>query len=186
MASFGLLAAFDYDDKVVEIFGQVLGIVSALATIVQWSPQIYTVYVKKGPGSLSLLMLLLQAPGALACAIFQGLFYQENWTTWVSYACMFLQETVIIIQLVYYYCTDRKRYEARSYSELATNDDAELADLAGAHLLSEDGQPISSNDSDLDFLDDFKDDDLYQDVFGGSDDDNQLYAVNPSNGFSDD
>jgi hypothetical protein len=38
----------------------VLGYCSAICMVLQWAPQIYMTYRMKGPGSLSVLMIILQ------------------------------------------------------------------------------------------------------------------------------
>jgi uncharacterized protein with PQ loop repeat len=141
-ASFVLIAVDGKQASSVRTLGKVLGVVAAAATVVQWAPQIYEVYKNKGPGSLSLLMLLLQAPGALACAILQGVFYQEDWTTWVSYLCMFVQEAIIICQLAFYHFRKRRRRAARGHraTELEGVLDQDRHLLSSLHLDDDDSE----------------------------------------------
>jgi len=76
---------------------QALGIVSSILMIVQWAPQIYTTYKMRSPGNLSVLMLLLQMPGALLVMFFQAILNSADVTTWAPYAFLFVEQLILVV-----------------------------------------------------------------------------------------
>jgi uncharacterized protein with PQ loop repeat len=54
-----------------QTYANTLGIVSAIVPVFVWTPQLYTTYKLKGPGSLSLTMQVIQTPGSFIQAFFQ-------------------------------------------------------------------------------------------------------------------
>jgi len=76
---------------------QALGIISSILMIVQWAPQIYTTYKMRSPGNLSVLMLLLQMPGALLVMFFQAILNSADVTTWAPYAFLFVEQLILVV-----------------------------------------------------------------------------------------
>lgn len=64
-------------------YGIVLGLICSGISFVQYLPQIYTTCKIKGPGTLSLAMLLMQAPGGLANVYLIAFVNKKNWSTWL-------------------------------------------------------------------------------------------------------
>ena len=79
----------------------ILGVLSALISSIAWIPQIYQLIKTKSKGGLSLLMLILQTPGNLMIIALQIL-YHQNWTTWITYAVILIEQTIIVILLIIY------------------------------------------------------------------------------------
>lgn len=92
---------------------QIFGISAAVVTCFQWIPQIIEVYQRRSGGSLSLLMLMIQCPGALMVAISFSVVYSEDWSTWINYVFAFSQQLILIIQILYYRFFAKK--EERNY-----------------------------------------------------------------------
>jgi uncharacterized protein with PQ loop repeat len=105
-----------------EMYANVLGITSATANGLVYLPQIYTLYINKSPGNLSLLMYLIQTPGNIIIIIFQFLFSTKI-TTVLTYFIVLLEQSIILFQLLYYrYQRDLYNSEYDSESEnLNTN-----------------------------------------------------------------
>jgi len=87
---------------------QTLGYTSSILIAIQWTPQIWTTFKLKDPGSLSILMLLLQMPGALLVMYFQAILNAADASTWVPYAFLFLEELLLVIMCLYYIVRNRR------------------------------------------------------------------------------
>ena len=59
------------DDKIIKSYVLGLTVITVGSTLVQWLPQIWTTFKCKTGGELSMMMLLIQAPGTALIAIFQ-------------------------------------------------------------------------------------------------------------------
>jgi len=88
-------------------YAQVLGGFSAVLMIIQWTPQIYTTWKMNSAGSLSVIMLLLQMPGALLVVFFQGILNASDWTTWLPYIFGAVEMTILIVLCIYYWLRER-------------------------------------------------------------------------------
>lgn len=166
----------------------IMGIISIVSTFLIWLPQIYSVYTHKGGGSLSVLMLLLQAPGALAVVIYQGFLQKAGWGVWVPYMAVFIQEVIILCQIFFYWWRARNStFKSQPPDMMGLLDVDSMSDLiesseASVDLSSEDSQDSNIMDIlsrqaqrkegfDLNFIQPpTPDDDLYDQVFESDDD----------------
>jgi len=85
-------------------YAQACGVMSSIAILFQWLPQIYTVYKLKSPGSLSILMLLIQLPGSILVIYFLAVLNKEDFTTWSAYVITFIQQLILTIMCGIYQC----------------------------------------------------------------------------------
>eukprot|EP01130_Rhizamoeba_saxonica_P001140 TRINITY_DN1101_c0_g1_i1.p1 TRINITY_DN1101_c0_g1~~TRINITY_DN1101_c0_g1_i1.p1 ORF type:complete len:133 (-),score=19.57 TRINITY_DN1101_c0_g1_i1:20-418(-) len=106
---------FGIDGKDVILYANILGYTSAGLTVAQWSPQIYTTYVFKGPGSLSLVTLLLQMPGAFLVVAFQ-IMSKKGISTWGPYLVGGIQQFILVLLIVYYMIRDYLNNNKSKYS----------------------------------------------------------------------
>eukprot|EP01089_Gocevia_fonbrunei_P018755 TRINITY_DN6433_c0_g1_i2.p1 TRINITY_DN6433_c0_g1~~TRINITY_DN6433_c0_g1_i2.p1 ORF type:complete len:304 (+),score=17.14 TRINITY_DN6433_c0_g1_i2:83-994(+) len=106
-----LVVHFNYDDKSIKGYAEGLGIISSLVILVVWCPQIYTTYQKKSPGTLSIGMLLIQMPGSLIVVVFQAVFNDASWTTWLPYVITCIQLCILIFLWFWYRFVNKKRDE---------------------------------------------------------------------------
>eukprot|EP01118_Nematostelium_gracile_P005978 TRINITY_DN190_c0_g1_i1.p1 TRINITY_DN190_c0_g1~~TRINITY_DN190_c0_g1_i1.p1 ORF type:complete len:262 (-),score=33.33 TRINITY_DN190_c0_g1_i1:47-832(-) len=83
----------------VKTIGKALGIAAAICMVVQWTPQIYTTFINKSQGNLSIIMLLLQMPGALMVMFFQAILNGADVSTWLPYAFLFIEQLILVIML---------------------------------------------------------------------------------------
>ncbi len=79
--------------------------------VVQWTPQLYQTYKTRQVGSLSLLMLAIQVPGAFLVVIFQAI-SGADWTTvsvcacaklmgkWVPYVFGALEQIALMVLII--------------------------------------------------------------------------------------
>jgi len=92
-----------YDDSVHNI-GKTMGTVSSLLVFIQYLPQMITTYKLKDSGSLSMTMLIIQAPGGIVNTLFLAIGQKENFTTWISFLLASIQQFILLGMCVFYNC----------------------------------------------------------------------------------
>jgi uncharacterized protein with PQ loop repeat len=83
-------------------YGEFLGYVSMLLSIVQWTPQIITVVINKSPGSFSVTMIGLMAPASLVTMLYLIFLSHQHFSTWASYLFAGLQQFALLGLCLYY------------------------------------------------------------------------------------
>jgi len=78
------------------------GIVSSIMIIIVWLPQIWTTYKAKSPGSLSVAMLVLTAPGGYLTIVFLAVLYHNSLWVWLPTVFSATFQTMLLILCVYY------------------------------------------------------------------------------------
>lgn len=131
----------------IEYYGKTLGYMSGVATLFIWVPQIWTTFRTNNGGALSLPMLLIQGPGSAATVYFQ-IDSKQDFTTWVPYALCGIQQTILIIMLLYYQIRDwinpPNAFEVVNGDTFATNPDG--------RVVSTESYPLSNPYDSLDGL----------------------------------
>ena len=94
--------------KFFHIFANVLGYTSAFCNGIVFIPQIITLYINRSNGNLSFLMFLLQTPGNVIIIVFQAVLYKTALSTWITYVILFIEQSIILTQMTYYYFRDSK------------------------------------------------------------------------------
>lgn len=89
-------------------YGEVLGTVCAIVSFVQYLPQIYTTFRLREHGSLSLVMLGIQAPGGMINSMFMWLGQHEHWTTWLSFFVSASEQMFLLITCIIFKIKNRK------------------------------------------------------------------------------
>jgi len=89
-----------------------LGILSTVCNVLQYTPQIIKTLFEKEVGSLSIVMLLLQAPGSFMVVVFQGVLYKENVSTWLPFFITGIQQVILLTICIVFEL--RKRRQAKS------------------------------------------------------------------------
>lgn len=95
-----------------DVFARVLGVASAVGGALVWVPQIVKLIRWRNPIGLSLWMFLMQSVGGVIIVIFQAVLYQQNWTTWIGYVFVCLEQIAISVILVVF------RYQGIPATEL--------------------------------------------------------------------
>lgn len=82
-----IYAAYNYhiDHPMNKVLDYVMGILGTLTIIAQWIPQMYTTYKTKGPGSLSVITLVINAPGSFLNVILQFSANPAGVSVWLPY-----------------------------------------------------------------------------------------------------
>ena len=90
------------------IYNKVLGLAGTVSIILQWSPQIVTTFLHKGPGALSPITLSINSPGSLLTAI-SLVAAGKSFSLWLPYVLSGAQQAVIVSLILYFYCTRGKQ-----------------------------------------------------------------------------
>jgi uncharacterized protein with PQ loop repeat len=80
----GLSVGFSFETAPVRSYAETCGIVSTTLEIGFFLPQMWTTCKLQDSGSLSLLMLEIQAPADLANSLYMWLGSKDHWTTWIT------------------------------------------------------------------------------------------------------
>lgn len=95
-------AVTGFNSSITLNYGKVCGTIATIIGFAQYIPQMVTTIRLKDPGSLSLILLLIQAPGGTANALFMAIAQHDDWTTWISILSASIQQFILIIICVYY------------------------------------------------------------------------------------
>ncbi|RMZ91886.1 hypothetical protein DV736_g848, partial [Chaetothyriales sp. CBS 134916] len=133
-----------------QTWANVLGISATVLASIQYFPQIYTTYVLKRVGSLSIPMMCLQTPGsfvwAASLAVRLG---PEGWSAWGVYCVTGCLQGTLLVMGIYYEVTNRRR-EKRDLQErmgLANGSAASAADVEAEVAVPPDEQtPLLATD----------------------------------------
>ena len=117
MAALGvaLVLLLRYDTQLeyhpVRAYADGLGIAASVLVALVWLPQIYTTLRERSPGSLSIEMLLLQAPGSVLVVIFQAVLANPPlpWSTWLPYIITSLEQFLLIGLWLFFTFSSRLR-----------------------------------------------------------------------------
>jgi uncharacterized protein with PQ loop repeat len=76
--------------------GKFFGTVAGLICVAQYLPQMITTCKLRSSGSLSLVLLSIQAPGGLLNAIFMAVGQKDDWTTYISILAASVQQFLLL------------------------------------------------------------------------------------------
>ena len=105
----GFLLEFPKYQENIKIFGDFLNIISTITCIFCLLPQIYQIYKQKNIGNLSLLSILMQAPGSLLVFIYQFNILKAPFSIGMPYLFSFIFQTILLIEGYYYNNIYQKR-----------------------------------------------------------------------------
>lgn len=121
------------------IYNKILGITGTVSIILQWSPQILTTFLHKGPGALSPITLSINSPGSMLTA-FSQIAAGKSFSLWLPYVLSGAQQAVIVSLILYFYCTRSKK---STIEEILEHDPG----FQGPALLLEDDTEEDEDDS---------------------------------------
>ncbi|KZP16736.1 hypothetical protein FIBSPDRAFT_865709 [Athelia psychrophila] len=81
----------------VSIWATFLGVSSAILAAIQYMPQIYHTYNAKLVGALSIPMMCMQSPGAIAMVLSIALRPGTNWTSWATFAVSGTMQATLLV-----------------------------------------------------------------------------------------
>lgn len=104
-------------------YGSVLGTMGGVITVIQYIPQMITTCRVQGPGSLSLILLCIQAPGGLTNSAFMIFGTGENWSTWFPTLMGALQQCILIAIIVFFKCKNCGKKHSNENENALENDE---------------------------------------------------------------
>ncbi|EGG24148.1 hypothetical protein DFA_06294 [Cavenderia fasciculata] len=151
----GVALVYGYGSKSTQLEGYAffLGVLAAILVFFQWMPQIYTTWLADEIGSLSLVSLCIQVPGALLVCYFQ-LSSGQSWITWFPYLATAIQEGVLVVLCIYYLVRDKRRKRKQEKEEQekknqqglgGVGDDSSSSSLPSKDLDHSTNQPSSQD-----------------------------------------
>ena len=109
----------DFNSNAMKIIGKGAGILSFIIEIIQFIPQVVKTIGLKDNGSLSMLMLEIQAPTNLGNAVFMWKGEHESWTTFAASMADGGWEFVLLGLCLYYKAQRRRRERTISEKSLS-------------------------------------------------------------------
>jgi len=97
-----------FTSKVLIGYAQALGTTSSIMMVLEWAPQIYTTWKMKSPGSLSVLMLLIQIPGSLLVIYFQAILNEADFTTWAPYFFQCVEQGILVAMCLIFWIRSKQ------------------------------------------------------------------------------
>lgn len=129
----------DVAPKTTGIFNNVMGLIGTISIILQWSPQIVTTFLHKGPGALSPITLSINAPGSMVTAL-SLILARKTFSLWLPYVLSGAQQFIIVAIIAYFhFCSGRK---AKPIEDLLEHDPG----FQGPALLLEEEEGNDDND----------------------------------------
>ncbi|EAX93649.1 hypothetical protein TVAG_091840 [Trichomonas vaginalis G3] len=119
---------FSFMSPAIDYLGHISGIVGFIIEVLQFLPQIIKTYKMRSSGSLSLLMLEIQAPVNLGNAIFMCFGNHESWTTYAASVADGFWEFVLLGMCIYFNKVANKKKEESASSDKAKYE-IELPDM---------------------------------------------------------
>ncbi|EFA80167.1 hypothetical protein PPL_06989 [Heterostelium album PN500] len=148
----GVALCYSYGSKSNELSGYAfaMGVMAAILVFFQWLPQIYTTWISDEIGSLSLVSLCIQVPGALGNKKEESCDFKEkiiltnrSHNSRFPYLATAVQEIVLIVICAYYLIRDRKKRKAEEAEKKAKEEQEKSAD----YYQSEPPKPEYSEDN---------------------------------------
>jgi uncharacterized protein with PQ loop repeat len=110
-----LSSEFSFETSAAQSYAEVCGTISTALEIGFFVPQMWTTCKLKDGGSLSLLMLEIQAPADLANSLYMWLGTHDHWTTWLTVLVNAGEEfTLLGTCLVFRFLAARRQREAQA------------------------------------------------------------------------
>ena len=91
-----------FNSVLVQGYGGMCGTIATIIGFAQYIPQMITTIKFEDPGSLSLLLLFIQAPGGVANALFMWIGQGDHWTTWISILSASIQQFILIFIILFF------------------------------------------------------------------------------------
>lgn len=99
---------YGFNSSEIRKYGTFLGSTASMLVYCQYLPQFITTISLKGPGSLSLLTLEIQAPGGLMNALFMWIGQGHHWSTWLSLMIAAIQQFILLFICFYFQMNKEK------------------------------------------------------------------------------
>ena len=111
---------YGFDCLQIQYLGKAAGIIVSLLEFMVFIPQLATTIKIRDAGSLSTLMLKIQAPTNIANALFMWIGQGDHWSTWASSMLDGTMEFILLFLCTYYkWQKSKKQVEKTDYSALS-------------------------------------------------------------------
>lgn len=96
--------------EALRVYANLIGVCGTGLAAVQYLPQIYTTFVLKDVGSLSIPMMCMQTPGSFVWAVSLAVRYGKNgWSTWGLLLVTGTLQGILLTMGIYFALRDRRR-----------------------------------------------------------------------------
>lgn len=102
---FGMI--YGFHEHFIRRYGYILGTAGGFVAIAQYAPQMFTTCKLQDPGSLSLILLAIQAPGGTINTLFLAIGNKDNWTTWLPLLVGATQQFILLIICIFFICKNK-------------------------------------------------------------------------------
>lgn len=112
-----------YHSEAIQSIGKIIGTSAIFFSVTHYLPQFITTCRLKGEGSLSIIMLSLQAPGGLISAAVMAFGQREHWSTFLCMLVASAQQVLLLVLCIFYKCRNMKHQRhprIDKYSETTT------------------------------------------------------------------
>lgn len=92
------------------IYNKTLGLLGTISIILQWSPQIVTTFLHKGPGALSPITLSINAPGSMVTAL-SLILAKKSFSLWLPYVLSGAQQFVIVSIIAWFHFCGKRDHK---------------------------------------------------------------------------
>jgi len=138
---------FRRKDLIYTIVDTFFGVVGAATVAAVWIPQIYITWKRKSVGSLSIIMLMLTAPGAYLTAVLLGYVYKNPVWVWIPVSIAAVCQTVLLALCIYYSRDDIRRKCCCKGTDRVKVMEGEESDIAKGRELEEEHTRLLSADT---------------------------------------
>lgn len=125
-AVFLLLAYGDgSESEISEVYGDLMGLVSMVASSFQFLPQIFKTLKLKKVGSLSIPSMLIQTPGAFILVYALASRPGNNFTNWITYVVAGSLQAFLLAACIVFWLRERKENKIRDEFQHLLDDEAD-------------------------------------------------------------
>jgi uncharacterized protein with PQ loop repeat len=96
-----LISSFQYSEAPVRIFAYILSYFACIVVLFQYFPQIYKTWSSKSIGSLSIMSMCIQTPGALMIVRAQILQPNSDYTSWLPTLAAAILQGMLLLMCLY-------------------------------------------------------------------------------------
>ncbi|KXT04714.1 hypothetical protein AC579_612 [Pseudocercospora musae] len=106
-----------------QTWADILGTISGVLAAIQYVPQIYFTWKLKDLKSLSVMTLLIQAPGAFVFALSLGLRVgREGWSTWLVYIVTGLLQFILLFMAINFWSVEKLRQRQAAEADVSSTE----------------------------------------------------------------
>ena len=114
-----LAVVFTSSTNIAQVWANILGTTAGILSMIQWVPQIYETWKRGSIGSLSILTMIIQVPGAFMFAFSLWLRVGwEGWSTWLVFVITGCLQGSLLGLAIYYWVIGRRQVREEVHQEI--------------------------------------------------------------------